>query len=87
MHQRTLSQSTRLGNIFGTGQIGMHLAQQMLRTMQSGAPVHSSINRWMVVHILAIINGCFLDLANGPVDLADRNMFIIQFPLIHIVFA
>jgi hypothetical protein len=61
--------------IFLVSDIIVSFIEQLQRAMIAAGAIHVSIDRRMVVQILAIVNRSLLNLANGFVDLVDGVLF------------
>jgi hypothetical protein len=61
--------------IFLASDIIVSFIEQLKRAVKAAGAIHSSIDRRMVVQILAIVNRSLLNLANGSVDLVDGVLF------------
>ncbi|MGA7927150.1 MAG: hypothetical protein WCA20_14295 [Candidatus Sulfotelmatobacter sp.] len=61
--------------IFLASDIIVSFIEQLKRAVIAAGAIHLSIDRRMVVQILAIVNRSLLNLANGFVDLVDGALF------------
>jgi len=71
------------GIVFFLGNVIVGLVHEFERTVETAAPVEASVNREMIVEILAVVDGSFLDFVDGFIDFVYGLLFLItQFPAI-----
>jgi len=72
----SIAQTSGIGIVFFARNIGAGFIQILQRLVDTAAVIRLSINRWMIVQILAVIVGCLLDFGDGRIDLANGLGFI-----------
>ena len=71
MQDGTVAQAACLWHIFSLVQIVMRPGQQFIGAGKTIVPAKAHVDGWMVIGVLAVIDGRVLDLANGCIDLGD----------------
>jgi len=75
--ERTVAQTARRGIIFLAGDIVVRLVEQFQRTVIATLTAHMSIDRGMIIQVLAVINRSVFDLSDGAVNFVDGALFFV----------
>ena len=75
--RRALLQALRVAVVLFAGDVLVGLFEQVLGAVQAARVVETSINRRMVVQILAVIDRGFLDFVDCVVDRVDGFLFLV----------
>jgi hypothetical protein len=73
----TIAQAAHCGVVFFTSNVIVRLVQQLESAMIAPRVSHMSVDRRMIIQILAIINRSVLDLCNGFVNLLDGTLLFV----------
>ncbi len=68
-------QATGGGIIFLVGYVLMSFAEQVAGLVQMAAPGEVRVDRFVLIDVLAVVDGGFLDFVDGFVDFLDGLMF------------
>ena len=72
-----LLEALREGIVFFLGDIVVGFVHEFERTVETAAPVETSINRRMIVDILAVVDGSLLDFVDGLIDFVNGLLLLV----------
>jgi hypothetical protein len=76
VQERAFLQALGESVVFLFAYVVMRFVQQLQCAVQSAAPRHVRVNRRMIVEILAVVDGSFLNLVDGFVDFVNGFLFL-----------
>ena len=75
--QRAVLQPLSEAVIFIFGHVMVRLVEQFQSTVETAAPVHVGIDRWVIVQVLVVVDRRSLDLRDGSVNFLDGFDFLL----------
>ena len=73
----TCLQALGKGVVFFFADVMVRLVQQLEGAVQTARPRKAGVNRRMIVDVLAVVDGGFLDFVDGLVDFVDGFLFLV----------
>lgn len=65
------------GVVFFLGYIVVSLINEFECTVETTAPIEARVNGWMIVQVLAVVDGSLLDFVDGGVDFPDGFVVVV----------
>lgn len=65
------------GIVFFLGDIVVGFVDEFEGTVETAAPVEASVNRRMIVQVLAVVDGGLLDFVDGFIDFVNGFLFLV----------
>jgi len=76
MLESALLESLGRGIVFFLGNVVVGFVDEFQCPVETAAPVEASVNRRMIVEVLAVIDGGLLDFVDGFIDFVNGFLFL-----------
>jgi hypothetical protein len=81
MFQGAVLQPLSEAVVFIFGHVMVGLVEQFQGTVETAAPIHMGIDRWMIVQVLVVVDRRSFDLCDGSVNFFDGlDFLLLAFP-------
>jgi hypothetical protein len=77
VHKGALLEPLREGIVFFLRDIVVGFVDELESPVETAAPVETSVNRRMIVDVLAVVDGGFLDFVDGLIDLVNGMLLLV----------
>ena len=76
MLESALLEALGKGVVFFLGDIVVSLVDEFECTVETPAPIEARVNRWMIVQVLAVVDGSLLDFVDGFIDFVNGLLLL-----------
>jgi len=77
MCSRALLETLGEGIVFFLGDIVVGFVDEFESPVEAAAPIETCVNRRMIVDVLAVVDGGFLNFVDGLIDFVDGMLFLV----------
>jgi hypothetical protein len=77
MFESALLEALGEGVVFLLGDIVVSLIDEFECTVETTAPIEARVNGWMIVQVLAVVDGSLLDFVDGFIDFVNGFLFLL----------